>query len=266
MPASTLLTALADPVLASAVLARMAAAVFAGVLPLTGQVPLTVRALLAVCLSALALPVAAQARGGTPAMPPPAAVIIGEVVVGLGLGVVAAAIVAAAAWAGGLVGSVSGLSWADDFTTPAGDPEPTGVARLAWWLGLAGFFAADGHLAVVAGLLESVRVMPVGSLFAGHGGESPLVAVVAAAPALALSLVTALAVPALAAVVTFHLALAICLRTVRFDPGQGLLQALAAIVVMFTFIAGAEAWLGGFGAVAHARIEHAFAGDPGRAP
>jgi flagellar biosynthetic protein FliR len=147
MPASTLLTALADPVLAGAVLSRMAAAVFAGVLPLTGQVPLTVRVVLAVCLSVLALPVAAQARGGTPAVPPPAAVIIGEAVVGLGLGLVVAAIMAAAAWAGGLLGSVSGLSWADDFATPAGDPEPTGVARLAWWLGLAGFFAADGHLA-----------------------------------------------------------------------------------------------------------------------
>jgi flagellar biosynthetic protein FliR len=262
MAASTLLTALADPVLAAAVLARMSAAVFAGALPLADQVPLKVRGVLAVCLAVLALPAAAHNRAASLAAQPWPAVVLGEAVAGLGLGLVAAAIVAAAAWAGGLLGSVSGLSWADDFATPAGDPEPTGVARLAWWLGVAGFFAAGGHLAVVAGLFESVRLMPVGSLFAAGGAESPLVAVVAAAPAVALSLVTALAVPALAAVVTFHLALAICLRTVRFDPGQGLLQALAAIVVMFAFIAGAEAWLGGFGAVAHAQIERSFAGEP----
>jgi flagellar biosynthesis protein FliR len=269
MAASTLLTALADPVLAAAVLARMSAAVFAGALPLTDQVPFKVRGVLAVCLTVLALPAAGHSRAASLAAQPLPIVIVGEAVVGLGLGLVVAAIVAAAAWAGGLLGSVSGLSWADDFATPSGDPEPTGVARLAWWLGLAGFFAAGGHLAVVTGLLESVRVMPVGSLFAvgGSGGaESPLVAVVTAAPALALALVMALAVPALAAVVTFHLALAICLRTVRFDPGQGLLQALAAIVVMFTFIAGAEAWLGGFGAVAHAQIERSFAGEPAHGP
>jgi len=266
MAASTLLTALADPVLTAAVLARMSAAVFAGVLPLTEQVPLRVRGLLAVCMTALALPTASAVRAPSWAAQPLPLVIGGEAVVGLGLGLVVAAIVAAAAWAGGLVGSVSGLSWADDFATPSGDPEPTGVARLAWWLGLAGFFAASGHLAVVAGLLESVRVMPVGGLFAAGGAESQLVAVVVAAPALALSLVTALAVPALAAGVTFHLAVAICLRTVRFDPGQGLLQALAAIVVMFTFIAGAEAWLGGFGAVAHAQVERSFAGEPADGP
>jgi flagellar biosynthetic protein FliR len=266
MPASTLLTMLADPVLAGAVLARMAAAVFAGALPLTGQVPLKVRVMLAVCLTVLALPAAGHSRAASLAAQPLPIVIVGEAVVGLGLGLVVAAIVAAAAWAGGLLGSVSGLSWADDFATPSGDPEPTGVARLAWWLGLAGFFAAGGHLAVVAGLLESVRLMPVGCLFAGQRVEPSLVAVVVTAPALALSLVTALAVPVLAAVVTFHLAVAICLRTVRFDPGQGLLQALAAIVLMFAFLAGAEAWLGGFGAVAHAQIERSFAGEPARGP
>lgn len=266
MAASSLLTALADPLLAAAVLARMSVAVIAGCVPLADHVPLKVRGVLAVCLTLLVLPAAAHARTASLAAQPVFAVIGGEAVVGLGLGLVTAAVVAAAAWAGGLIGSVAGLSWADDFATPAGDPEPTGVARLAWWLGLAGFFAAGGHLAVVAGLLESVRVMPVGGVFAGQGAESPLVAVVAAAPAVALALVTALAVPALAAVVTFHLALAICLRTVRFDPGQGLLQALAAVVVMFAFVAGAEAWLGGFGAVAHAQIERSFAGDPGPAP
>jgi len=266
MATSTLFTAVTDPVLAAAVLARMSAAVFTGAVPLADQVPLKVRGALAVCLAVLALPAAGHSGGAPLAAAQLPAVVVGEAVVGLGLGLVAAAVVAAAAWAGGLLGSVSGLSWADDFTTPAGDPQPTGVARLAWWLGLAGFFAAGGHLAVVAGLLESVRGIPVGSLCTPGAAESPLVTVVAAAPAAALALVMALVVPALAAVVTFHLAAAICLRTVRFEPGQGLLQAVAAIIVMFTFIAGAEAWLGGFGAVAHAQIERSLGGPPAPDP
>lgn len=261
MAMSALLTALADPALAAAVLARMSAAVLAGALPLTEQVPLRVRGVLAVALAILSLPTAATAGGATLAGQPLAFVLVGEAVVGLGLGLVVAAIVAAATWAGSLLGSVSGLSWAEDFT-PAGGAEPAGLARLAWWLGVAGFFAAGGHLAVVAGLLESVRVVPVGGMFGADAAASPVVDVVLAAPDLALSLVTALAAPAVAAVVAFHLAMAICLRTLRFDPGQGLMQAIAAVVVVLGLVAGAEAWLGGFGAVAHAQIEQALAAGP----
>jgi len=260
MAMSALITAVADPALAAAVLARMSAAVFVGGLPLTDQVPLKVRGVLAVTLALLALPTAAAAGRAAVVGQALPFVLVGEAIVGLGLGLVVAAIVAAATWAGSLLGSVSGLAWAEDFT-PAGDAEPVGLARLAWWLGVAGFFAAGGHLAVVAGLLESVRTVPIGSLFVPAAGESPMVSVVIAAPGLALSLVTALAVPALATVITFHLALAICLRTVRFDPGQGLLQALVAVVLVLALVAGAEAWLGGFGAVAHAQIERSLAGD-----
>jgi flagellar biosynthetic protein FliR len=257
MAMSALLTAVSDPVLAAAVLARMSAAVFVGGLPLADQVPLKVRGVLAVTLALLALPTAAAGRAAVVGQALPF-VLVGEAIVGLGLGLVVAAIVAAATWAGSLLGSVSGLAWAEDFT-PAGDAEPAGLARLAWWLGVAGFFAAGGHLAVVAGLLESVRSVPVGSVFAAGAVESPIVDVVIAAPGLALSLVTALAAPALAAVIAFHLAMTICLRTLRFDPGQGLMQAIAAVVVVLVLVAGAEAWLSGFGGVAQAQIEQSLA-------
>jgi len=258
MAMSALLTAVSDPVLAAAVLARMSAAVFVGGLPLTVQVPRKVRGVLAVTLALLALPTAAAAGRAAVVGQTLPFVLVCEAIVGLGLGLVVAAIVAAATWAGSLLGSVSGLAWAEDFT-PAGDAEPAGLARLAWWLGVAGFFAAGGHLAVVAGLLESVRSVPVGSVFAAGAVESPIVDVVIAAPGLALSLVTALAAPALAAVIAFHLAMTICLRTLRFDPGQGLMQAIAAVVVVLVLVAGAEAWLSGFGGVAQAQIEQSLA-------
>ena len=100
MATSTLFTAVTDPVLAAAVLARMSAAVFTGAVPLADQVPLKVRGALAVCLAVLALPAAGHSGGAPLAAAQLPAVVVGEAVVGLGLGLVAAAVVAAAAWAG----------------------------------------------------------------------------------------------------------------------------------------------------------------------
>lgn len=239
----------------AAVMARMVGAVAVGAVPLGAFVPLRVRAVLAVALAVVALPQAADATvaGSTPL------VIMSEAVVGAGLGLVAASIFAAAAWAGGVVGSVAGLSWADEFG-PEGDPQGAGFARLAAWLGIAGFFAAGGHLAVVAGLVDSVRVLPVGT---------PLAAVAARvinAPDVGLGLALALAGPALAAVVAFHVAAAVCVRTVRFAPGQGMLQAAAAAVALAIVLAGLPAWLDGYGSAARNRVERSFAVAPSAPP
>ena len=232
--------------------ARMAAAVAVGALPLGAAVPLRVRAALVLALAAVALPRATLAAdAGAPAL-----VILSESVVGAGLGLVVAACCAAAAWAGAVVGSVTGLAWADDFSTD-GDPHTGGVARLAWWLGLAGFFAAQGHLAVVAGLVDSFRAIPVGTR------PHAIAARVTEAPDVALALALALAGPALVAVVTFHVAAAVCLRVVRFAPGQGMLQAAAALVALGIVLVGTPVWLDGFGAAARARVERAL---PAAAP
>lgn len=230
--------------------ARMAAAVAVGGLPLAGVVPLRVRATLAVALAVVALPHAAAAPAGATPL-----AVVGDAAVGAGLGLVAAAVGAAAGWAGAVVGSLAGLSWADDFA-PADDPQAAGLARLAGWLGLAGFLAAGGHLAVVAGLVDSVRVLPLGT------PPAAIAARVTGAADVALGLALALAGPALAAVVTFHLAAAICLRAVRFVPGQGILQAAAAAVALAMVVAGAPAWLDGFGGAARGRIERGFAAAP----
>lgn len=244
VPLFEFLTALVP---ACGIAARMAAAVAVGGLPLGGFVPLRARAALAVALAVVALPHAAGSTAG-----PAPLVIAGEALIGAGLGLVAASVCASAAWAGAAVGSLSGLSWADDFA-PEGDPQAAGLARLAAWLGTAGFFAAGGHLAVVAGLVDSFRAVPVGT---------PLGAVAArviGAPDAALGLALALAGPALAAVVTFHLAAAVCVRAIRFAPGQGMLQAAAAAAALGMIVAGAPAWLDGFGAAARNRIERDFA-------
>lgn len=240
---------------AAAVCARMAAAVAVGAAPLRTIVPARALVALAGAVTLVALPraVVASAEGPWPL------VVVGEAVVGAGLGLAVAATCAAAGWAGGVVGSVTGLSWADEFA-PDGDAQAAGLAHLARWLGLAGFLAAGGHLAVVGGLMDSLRAIPVGT------PPAAVAARVLAAPSVALELALALAGPALAAVITFHLAAAVGLRTVRIVPGQGLLQAAAALVALVMVLAGTPTWLGGFGAAARDRVERALAAAPAAVP
>lgn len=231
------------------VCARVAAAVATGTLPILPGASLRIRGTLAAVLAAVAVPGAlAAAAHDAPRATGGSAVgglLIGEVLVGVGLGTAVAAVLAAAGWAGGILGSVSGLSWADDFDPdPAGQGESAGIARLARWVGLAAFFAAGGQLAVVAGLVDSVRHVPVGTAFAGPAGGW-LETVVVTAPGAALDLAVLFAMPALTAVVAFHLAAAVCLRTIPFTPGHGLLQSLAAVVLLVALWLSAESWAGG---------------------
>ena len=118
MPADPLPGILAaDPMLASGVLVRMAAAVAVGGLPVFPRLDLRLRAVATVALAAVALPAAVAAEP----LPPLPFLLAGEAVVGLGIGLAAAIVFAAAAWAGQILGMISGLSWADDFTPDAAD-------------------------------------------------------------------------------------------------------------------------------------------------
>ncbi|MCS5616933.1 MAG: flagellar biosynthetic protein FliR, partial [Pirellulales bacterium] len=205
MPADSLPGILAaDPAIALGVIARMAAAVAVGGLPVFPRLDLRLRAVAVIALAAVALPAAAAAAP----RPPLLVLLAGEAVVGLGMGLAAAIVFAAAAWAGQILGMISGLSWADDFTPDAAAGEGA-AARLATWMAVAGFLAAGGHLAIIAGLIDSVADMPVGGLAAG-GSIDALVEQAAAVPGLALALAASLAAPAVAAALTFHVAAAIC--------------------------------------------------------
>jgi flagellar biosynthesis protein FliR len=244
---------LADPPLASALAARMAAAVAVGCLPFGGCLTLRVRAAIALGLLVTALPAAAATARPEP--PPLPLLLVGEACVGVGLGLAVAVVIAASSWAGGLLGSVSGLSWADDFD-PEGDAQGAGMPRLAWWMGVGGFLLAGGHLAVIGGLVDAVRWLPIGGVFQATGGRAAWTQAVVTLPMLAVSLAVALATPALAAVVVFHVVNGVCLRTVRFAPGPGLLQAAASMILLAAVVLGSEAWTVGFGSRAAAEIEH----------
>jgi flagellar biosynthesis protein FliR len=251
----------AAAVIAMGLVARLAVAVVAATLPAFPGVSAGVRMALAVALAVAAWPAAVAAWPPTAVLDAWPVVVAGEAVVGLALGTAVAAVVAAAGWAGSLLGSVSGLSWADDFAESGGGPA-AGVDRLAWWVGLAAFCAAGGQVAVVGGLVDSVRGLPVGSVFAAAPGVAwpPAGAVEIALTAVssAVSLAVALAMPVLAAVVAFHLASAICLRAVPFAPAAGFLQGLAALVLLAAFAMGLDVWSASSAALMHAAIERLF--------
>lgn len=245
-----------DVAVAAGVFARMAAAVAVGVLPITAGVGVRVQGAVVLALTMAALPLAAAAAPTTmTASSPLLFVVLAEAVVGLVLGLAAAAVFAAAGWAGGILGSVTGLSWADDFT-PEGDPQAAGMARLAWWMGLGGFLAAGGHVDLVVGLVDSVRTLPVASAVAADGRFSESLEMLATTmPTVALSLALTLALPALAAVLAFHLVAVISVRTASFEPGQGLLQASASLVLLAAVCIGTDSWIGGFAALVQAPLE-----------
>lgn len=246
----------AHAVVTTGVLVRMAAVVWAGGLPVAEGTGFRVQAALAFVLAVAAAPAALAAA---PPMSDGTALIgmlAGEALVGLGLGLAAAAVFASASWAGQLLGSVTGLSWADDVGGVAAT-ESAGMARLAWWLGLAGFVAVGGHEAIVAGLVDGVRGVPIGAIAAATSRES-LLDLVATMPSIGLSLALSLALPALAAVVACHLVAAITVRSVGFDPGQGMLQAVASLVLLAAVSGGCDTWIGGFAAAVQSPLERVF--------
>jgi flagellar biosynthesis protein FliR len=253
-------TLLAEPVVAAAVVARVGVAVAVGMAGVFPAATLRVRAALAILIAVAALPLAAIHRGPEPLAAWPL-VVAGEAVVGLGFGLAVALLLAAAAWAGGILGTVAGLSWADDFD-PEGDAQSAGMATLCRWLALGGFIAAGGHLAVVAGVIDGCRTLPIGAATASGGFTAGIAAVVTTLPGAALALAMSLALPALTAVLVFHVAAAVCLRTIRFVPGQGMLQALAAAVLLGVVAIGADTWGGACGVVVRAQVEQALAAVP----
>jgi flagellar biosynthetic protein FliR len=227
------------------------------------EVAIRIRIALAVAIAAVALPLAVAAQGSQPA--PTLAggtalfVVVGEAAMGLALGAALSALASAGAWAGGVLGSVAGLSWADDFD-PDGGTESAGCARFAWWTSAGVFLAGGGLQAIAVGIIDSLRVLPIGTVLPASGLPRPSLEHLATdLPAIACALSLSLAVPALLAVLAFHVAAAIALRTVPFAPGAGFLQGLAAVVLLGALFVGADAWARGFPALVQGPIERVFA-------
>lgn len=258
MPATAAAIALSLPMLLAAGMLARVLGILAGASAILPEVSLRIRAALAVAVTAVALPTAMATQGSAPAGGAALFVLLGEGAVGLAVGAALAAVLSAGAWAGSVLGSVAGLSWADDFG-PEGGAESAGCARFAWWTSAGVFLAGGGLRGIVAAVVDSLRVVPVGSFLPVSGLPRPgLDQIAADLPAVAFALALSLAVPALLAVLAFHLAAAIALRTVPFAPGSGFLQGLAAVVLLGALFVGADAWARGFPGLVLDPVERAI--------
>jgi len=169
-------------------------------------------------------------------------VLGGEAVCGWALGMVAVVAIGIGGWSGSLLAGATSLGWDDDL--PAGDPQSAGMARLCWWMGAAAFLATGGTGFLVAALLGSLTRLPVGAVAGGAAAPWSTVATDLAIrlPGAVLELAAGLALPALVAVIAFHLTMAICLRAIRFIPGPGLIPGLVAAMVLASLMLTAPAW------------------------
>lgn len=219
--------------------ARVVGFVAIGTLPLGPGVPLVVRVALALAMSLAAVAWVVPGGLATPPATSLALAIPAELAVGSVLALSVACVTAAAAWAGSVLGSISGLSWADDYSQGPSEAT-TPLARLLWWSAAGAFVACGGARVVLAGLLDSYASLPLGGWL-----ESSLSGMLLTSLAMACRLTVALAVPALVAVLAWHISAAIACRVIPLAPSAGLLQGTAAIVLLAAIWAGGQTWTDG---------------------
>ena len=239
------------------VLTRIAGLLLTGGLRLFPGVPVQVQVGLLAVLGVAASPAAllATTQAETAVVVPIMPVLATELLIGCGLGLAVALLVSVAEMAGSLLAAVAGLNWADAFA-PGGSGGP-GVARLCGWLGLAAFVMAGGQQVAVRGLLNSFWRLPVGTAVT-PAAVTPLFDRLVHLPSLCLGLAFAIAVPVLVAVITVHVTAAIYLRAVSLTPGPGLLQGVAAAVLLGGLIAGSHQWTGPVGRLIRTPLEDTF--------
>ena len=169
------------------------------------QVPVEQRAGFAIVLAFAALPVAPLYDGAPDLTLVLAA--LSEVFVGLAAGAVLRVLLSAADIAGGIIAQSAGLGAASLFN-PALGAQDTTVARILSLLAMLLVLAAGVHRTVLAYVLESVRVMPVGS----HVRIDAAFATFAPLAAGCVSFGIRLALPAMAVSVVLQVALAMVSR------------------------------------------------------
>lgn len=147
------------------VLARMSGVVIA--LPLLAgfEVPAQVRIFLAVALAVMAFPIALPLLPQGLSIGQTAAGLVGEIVVGELLGLAAAVVLQGAMMGGHLVAQQSGLALGT-IINPLFDGEASPIEQLCYFAAGGLFLALRGHVAVVQAVLDSIRIVPPGTVAA----------------------------------------------------------------------------------------------------
>ncbi len=213
------------------------------VAPILGgpEVPAQVRVLLAVILTLLVAPLQSPAAVRVPETVVGLLLVAGgELVVGLALGVGVIALLSGLQLAGQMVGQASGLSLAEVFN-PTFETSVPIFSQLWYMVGVAVFVLVGGHRLVVAGLLETLAAIPVGSASLALAWDELAVRLLSES----LSLGIRAAAPCVAAVTLSTLVLGLVSRTLPqlnlLVMGFGL-NALATLLVLAASLAG-TVWL-----------------------
>jgi len=232
--------------------ARVGGFVAIGTLPLAPGLPLLVRVALAWAMSIAALAWVLPSRHAVAESVPLVQVALTEVAVGGFIGLSVACVTAAAGWAGGVLSSISGLSWAEDY---GGGPSEaaTPLARLVWWVAAAAFVSSGGGRVLLVGLLESFATLPL-----GVGFDAEIAGMLTRAFGLAWRLAIAVALPALVAVLAWHLSAALACRVIPLSPSTGLLQGSAAVVLLCAVWLGGTSWTSGLASATTVACEQIF--------
>lgn len=127
------------------------------------EVPVQVRALLAVALTLVLMPVQWGTLPSVPQTLPPYLLLIGsELAIGLLLGLAVQIMFSGIQLAGQVIGQVSGLALADVFN-PSFDANIPLFSQLLYLTTLAVYLLVGGHRLLVQGLLDTFAAMPAGT-------------------------------------------------------------------------------------------------------
>jgi len=174
------------------------------------DIPAQVRVFLAVALALLLTPTQLDT-----ALPNPQGVIEfallagGEFFVGIVLGLGLMILIQGMGLAGELISRISGIGM-NDVYDPTSETEVTGMSQFIMTVGLVTFLCFSGHRALIAGLLESYRELPIGKTFQSQEVVSLLMAMLQSSFILAIRV----AAPAMAALLVVTLVLGLISRTI----------------------------------------------------
>ena len=219
-------------------------------------VPRTVRGALIVVLAAVLLPGSAKPAFPERALEVPLP-LISELLIGVGIGLVAAVLQHALTLASEIVAMQTGLSLGQLFT---GSVETGGPAltQLYGFLGLAVFVGLGGHPMMLEGLARSLQTVPAGSLASFDGGPAAAVAMMGSLFRQAVQV----AAPVSVALTVTNFAMAILGRAVPQLNAMAMSFAVSIGVALVMFGAGLpilvrvlSRWVGGMPPVVDALVD-----------
>lgn len=172
------------------------------------SVPRPLRVGLALAITVLVVAAAPDARFVSPFSAAGGVLILQQIVVGIGIGLAMQLVFAAVTLAGDLIGLQMGLSFAS-FVDPQNAEQTPVVGGFLSLVLMLLFLAINGHLALIAALVDSFRVMPVSP--DGWGALDAMRLVQAGASVFTTGL--SLALPVIGALLLVNLTLGVLTRT-----------------------------------------------------